>query len=77
MPRKGMTCPRSKRAKYCKLVVADDSDCVPGTIRTITLSKRKGVKARTCRRRGRKGPRGGRTKVLSYLYPKKGAKRRK
>lgn len=76
MPRKRkMTCSRTGR--YCKLIVSDDSDCVPGTIRTITLSKKKGVKARTCRRRGAKGPRGGRTKVLSYLYPKKRSRRRK
>lgn len=67
---KKKTCPpRGSKAKYCKEVVADDKDCVKGTIRTKSVGQ-KGVKIRTCRRRGAAGPRGGRTKILSILTPK-------
>lgn len=75
MPRtKTYRCPTSVRARYCKKVLVSAAEarrkCIPGTIRTTSVRGRPSMLKRTCRTRAR-GPRGGRTLLLSLLKPKR------
>lgn len=50
--------------KYHRVRKMAPSKCTPGSQRTITLSKKKGVKAVICRPKGKT-----KTRIQSELYP--------